>query len=106
MSLNLKLSPKLGDALTFKAPLTELLESLGGDYAQFMDFHGTNVIRTSRHPGLTELTFPETGVPSIQKALQGHGNSDLIRLNDRLYDVISVPGLCRSDLIGGFHLCR
>src|SRR3954466_4134758 len=93
---------KLGDPATLKGPLNELLESHGGDYAQFMAFPAKTVSGTGRHQDFPESLFAEAAAGSIQKALDGVGNTGLVRVRDDLYDVISVPVNVSGDVIGVF----
>ncbi|HUR44651.1 MAG TPA: ATP-binding protein [Candidatus Saccharimonadales bacterium] len=92
----------LGDAKTMEGPLHELLESMGGDHAQFTALSNRTLISTSRKADFPSGDFPEVSAASIQRALDGHGNTDLVSVDKKVYDVISVPVRIGTDLIGVF----
>jgi two-component system, NtrC family, sensor kinase len=92
---------KLGDPKTLRFRLNELLGTLGGDYARFTPASGTNApIEASRSSDFNHPEFAQARRPSIEKAMEGFDNTDVVACNNKLYELVSMPVRIGEELEG------
>ncbi|MBI4325928.1 MAG: hypothetical protein HY674_11770, partial [Chloroflexi bacterium] len=83
--------------------LHELLADFGGDMVLFArEKDGTlgTLVSTHRDPQLDLAEFEAKASASARRALRGQPDVDMILASGRLYDIISVPVLYSSRIVG------
>jgi two-component system NtrC family sensor kinase len=81
--------------------LEELLGGeLDGELLQYKTSDGRLIANARRTPILDLAEFERRSAPSVEKALEGEGNVDTLRVSRRLFDVVSVPVFINKQLLG------
>jgi len=81
--------------------LEELLSGeLDGELLQYKTADGLLIANARRSPSLDLAEFGQRSNPSVQKAMEGEGNVDTLRVSRRLFDVVSVPVSFNRQLLG------
>jgi len=93
------------DPKTLQQLLTKLLSpDLGGDIVQFENVEGKVIAAVRRTPDLDLAEFARNSEKSVKQALEGFSDPPpaVIRVSNRLFDVVSVPVITPIDesLIG------
>ena len=81
--------------------LEELLGGeLDGQLLQYKAADGRLVANARASLALDLTEFEQRSRPSVEKAIQGEGNVDTLRVSRRLFDVVSVPVTFNRQLLG------
>src|SRR5262245_58799652 len=81
--------------------LEELLTGeVDGELLQYKTADGRLIANARRTPTLDLAEFERRSAPSVEKALEGEGNVDTLRVSRRLFDVVSVPVFINKQLLG------
>ena len=104
---NLPNEPRYLAALQTADPITIqhfLEELLGGEFdgelLQYKTVDGRLMASARRSPSLDLVEFEQRSRPSVQKAMEGEGNVDTLRVSRRLFEVVSVPVSFNRQLLG------
>ncbi len=91
---------ELADPKTVRFLLSELLEDFGGDMVLFAKEGGKTLASVALHLQLNLGEFEAHSSVSVQQALSGQPNVDLILVGQKFYDIVSVPVLVGSQIAG------
>src|SRR6185503_7627117 len=81
--------------------LEELLGGeLDGELLQYKTADGRLMASAKRTASLDLAEFERRSRPSVQKAMEGEGNVDTLRVSRRLFNVVSVPVTMNRELLG------
>jgi two-component system, NtrC family, sensor kinase len=98
---------KEGDAKTIQALLDGTRIEIPGELVNFKTNDGTTLATSVRDSSLNVDEFETKSELAVRQALEGTPAVDIIRLNDRLFDVVSLPvTLPGGELIGALTLCE
>jgi two-component system, NtrC family, sensor kinase len=110
---NIPTTPHFRAVLQQEHPNTiqELLQKsrieMPGDLVAYKTLAGTNIAVSVRDSSLDAGEFETNSALAVTQALEGEPAVDTIRLNDRLFDVVSFPvTLPSGQILGALTFCR
>jgi len=91
---------QLGEANTIRHYLTELIGELGADAIVFTTAEGRQLAAATRDPLLNVTQLQNATAAATRQALNGQTTLDNVNLDQRFFDVVSVPVVVSDHVVG------
>ena len=91
---------QLGEPKTMRFLLKELIKEFDADMIVFTTEKGVHLASVRRDSELTLTQFESATSVSAHQALEGQPNVDIVEVNARLFDIISIPVTVGERVVG------